>query len=178
MVLLQLSVKVARAAPARGVCPGWEVSIQGDPRPGWEGSDSGSGRQDARAGPADQRSLGRLHGEVRVGGVPREGQRQQKCGAGSPEGGGIGERAQGRARVRNRGGAEPGLDRGLRGKAMHARGPLPRQGALKGAVQGGLQAPGPGAQLALCPQALTAWVSWSGEEGGQSVCGAPKSGSP
>lgn len=42
-------------------------------------------------------------------------------------------------------------------------------GALKGAVREGLAAPGPGARQAPCPQDLTAWVSWSGEEGGQSM---------
>lgn len=91
LILLQLSVKVARAALSRGVYPAREVSAQGDPWPGWEGSDSGSGRQEVRAGPADQRGLGRLHREVGVRRVPREGQRQQKGGVGGPEGGGIGE---------------------------------------------------------------------------------------
>ena len=94
VVLLQLNVKVPGASPARDVCPEREVSVQGDPRPGWEGSDSGSGRQDVRAGPADQRGLGRLHGEVGVGvGFPGRGR-----GSRSPEGGGIGERAQVRDR--------------------------------------------------------------------------------
>lgn len=51
------SVKVARAALSRGVYPAREVSAHGDPWPGWEGSDSGSGRQEVRAGPADQRAL-------------------------------------------------------------------------------------------------------------------------
>lgn len=92
VVLLQLSVKVAGAALSRGVYPAREVSAQGDPWPGWEGSDSGSGRQEVRAGPAGQSGLGRLHGELGVGGVPREGQRQQKVSVGGPEGGGIGER--------------------------------------------------------------------------------------
>ena len=58
VVLLQLSVKVAGAAPARGVCPGWEVSVQGDPRAGWEGSDSGSGRQDVRPALLTRGALG------------------------------------------------------------------------------------------------------------------------
>lgn len=55
----------------------------------------------------------RLHGEVRVGVFPR-GQRQQKCGAEAPKGRDRGGLREGAGEEQER--AEPGLDRGLRGK--------------------------------------------------------------
>lgn len=45
----------------------------------------GSGRQDARAGPADQRGLGRLHGEVRVGGCSQGGPEAAEVRCGKPQ---------------------------------------------------------------------------------------------
>ena len=70
-----------------GECPGRPTGRVG-------GFSLGVWKTRCQASPADQRGLGRLHGEVGLGvGFPGRGR-----GSRSPEGGGIGERA----RVRDR----------------------------------------------------------------------------